>query len=117
MWQRRLLGRLVIVFRSGHIMKLFSYVVEHDRGHAPNPFFGVCTLCRCKYRNSQEKPPNVIELAEPGDWVAGTGGANRRKSAGHRKLVYAMRVDEKLTRKQYYSDPRFAVKQPVRGHL
>lgn len=94
-------------------MKLFSYVVEHDRGHAPNPFFGVCTLCCCKYRSSREKPPNVIELAKPGDWVAGTGGANQRKSAGHGKLVYAMRVDEKLTREQYYSDPRFALKQPV----
>ena len=94
-------------------MKLFSYVVEHDRGHAPNPFFGVCTLCRCKYRKSREKPRKVVELAEPGDWVAGTGGANQRKSAGHGKLVYAMRVDEKLTREQYYAARQFAVKQPV----
>lgn len=27
---------------------LFSYVVETDSGFAPNPFFGVCTLARCK---------------------------------------------------------------------
>jgi len=30
--------------------KLYSYVVEHDNGHAPNPYFYVCTffvLPRC----------------------------------------------------------------------
>jgi hypothetical protein len=92
-------------------MKLYSYVVEHDTGRAPNPYFGVCTLCRCKYRSSPGKPKNVVELAKKGDWIVGTGGANRRRSAGHGKLVYAMRVDEKLTRKKYYADPRFAKKR------
>lgn len=51
------------------------------------------------------------ELAIEGDWIVGTGGANPRKSAGHGKLVYAMRVDEKLTREKYYADPRFAKKR------
>jgi putative DNA base modification enzyme with NMAD domain len=95
-------------------MTLFSYVVEHDTGHAPNPYFDVCTLCRCKYRNSPNKPRNIVELAKPGDWVVGTGGANPKKSAGHRKLVYAMRVAEKLCRGEYYADPRFKKKKPVR---
>ena len=92
-------------------MTLFSYVVEHDTGHAPNPYFGVCTLCRCKYRKGSAKPSNVVELAEKGDWIVGTGGANLRRSAGHGKLVYAMRVDKKLTREKYYSAPRFAKKR------
>ena len=35
-----------------------------------------------------------MELAEEGDWIAGTGGADLSKSAGHGKLIYAMRVDE-----------------------
>ena len=87
--------------------KLYSYVVEHDTGRAPNPYFGVCTLCSCKRRKSAAKPKNVIELAKKGDWVVGTGGVNLRKSAGHGKLVYAMKVDEKLTREDYYTDPRF----------
>jgi hypothetical protein len=95
-------------------MKLYSYVVEHDTGHAPNPYFGVCTLCRCKFRKGFGKPKNVVELAEKRDWIVGTGGADRRKSAGHRKLVYAMRVDEKVTRKKYYSDRRFAKKKPLK---
>jgi hypothetical protein len=72
--------------------KLFSYVVEHDYGFAPNPFGGFCTLAKCKYRTSSRR--NIVELAEVGDWIAGTGGADRRKSAGHGNLVYAMRVDE-----------------------
>lgn len=90
-------------------MKLYSYVVEHDNGYGPNPYFRSCTLCRCK-----EGRKNIVELAKKGDWIAGTGGANRRKSAGHGKLVYAMRVDEKLTRGEYFADSRFAEKKPVK---
>ena len=93
-------------------MKVYSYVVEHDNGYAPNPYFKVCTLCRCKYRKSRRKPKNIVELADVGDWVIGTGGASDR-SAGHEKLVYAMRVDEWLTREEYFSDKRFAQKKPV----
>jgi hypothetical protein len=94
-------------------MKLYSYVVQHDTGRAPNPYFCVCTLCRCKYRKSSTKPSNVVELADEGDWIVGTGGADRRKSAGHGKIVYAMRVDAKLTRGKYYACSRFAAKRPV----
>jgi hypothetical protein len=94
-------------------MKLYSYVVEHDNGHAPNPYFEVCTLCRCKYRKSRKRPRNIVELAREGDWVVGTGGASKR-SAGHGKLVYAMRVDKKLTREEYFTDSRFAQKKRVK---
>jgi hypothetical protein len=94
---------------------LYSYVVEHDNGHAPNPYFGVCTLCRCKFREHPGRPKNVVELAGIGDWIVGTGGGNRKRSTGHGTLVYAMRVDEKLTRKQYYLDARFARKKPAPG--
>lgn len=47
--------------------------------------------------------------------MIGTGGANLKRSTGHGTLVYAMRVDEKLTRKQYYLDERFARKKPAGG--
>jgi Nucleotide modification associated domain 2 len=90
-------------------VKLYSYVVEHDNGHAPNPYFGVCTLCRCKFEGRR----NIVPLAKEGDWVIGTGGASKR-SAGHGKLVYAMRVDEKLTRWEYFTDRRFKQKKPVK---
>jgi hypothetical protein len=93
-------------------VKLYSYVVEHDTGYAPNPYFDFCTLCRCKYRKSAAGHKNIIELAEVGDWVISTGGASKR-SARPGKLVYAMLVTEKLTREEYFSDSRFAQKKPV----
>lgn len=72
--------------------KLYSYVVDHDLGFAPNPFGGFCTLAKCKYASGGKR--NIVELAEGRDWIAGTGGADLKKSAGHGKLIYAMRVDE-----------------------
>ena len=104
-------ARQVRVQKSVHeaVMKLYSYVVEHDTGYAPNPYFGFCTLCRCKFKGRK----NVVELAKEDDWVIGTGGAGEQ-SAGHGRLVYAMRVDEKLPREKYFSDSRFAKKKPVK---
>jgi hypothetical protein len=86
------------------VPKLFSYVVDHDCGFAPCPHQGHCTLAKCKFGTSHK---NVVELAEAGDWVVGTGGADLKKSAGHGKVVYAMRVDEKLPFDQYCKDRRF----------
>lgn len=83
-------------------MKIYSYVVEHDTGYAPDPEDDLCTLCRCKFRKHPGKRRNIVELAKVGDWVIGTGGASK-KSAGHGKLVYAMRVDEILQRGEYYN--------------
>ena len=84
--------------------RLFSYVVEHDYGLSPNPNGGFCTLAFCKYNTAGKR--NVVELAEVGDWIVGTGGSGP-KSAGHGRLVYAMRVTEKLTLRDYFRDPRF----------
>ena len=95
------------------VVKLYSYVVEHDTGYAPNPYFGFCTLCRCKFRKPGSRKNNIVELAKEGDWIIGTGGASKR-SAGHGKLVYAMRLDEKPTREEYFSNSRFEDKKPVK---
>jgi hypothetical protein len=91
--------RLPVVGRF--VVKLYSHVVDHDTGFAPNPDGGLCTLCLCKFREHREGKRNIVEMAKEGDWVIGTGGASKR-SAGHGKLVYAMRVDEKPTREEYY---------------
>jgi hypothetical protein len=95
--------------------RLFSYVVDHDTGHAPNPYLGFCTLCRCKYKKARNRPSNIVELAERGDWIVGTGGANKKKSAGHHKLVYAMKVERKLTRGDYFRSRTFVSKRPSGG--
>ena len=100
-------------------MKIYSYVVDHDEGREPNPYSSTCTLCRCKFSkkaeitHGQRGRKNIVELAEKGDWVIGTGGLSRR-SAGHGKLIYAMLVDERLPREEYYNAPRFAEKKPER---
>jgi hypothetical protein len=83
-------------------MRLFSYVVTHDTGFAPNPFFGHCTLACCK--------PRIRMTAEPGDWIVGL----TRKSLGSR-IVYALCVeDEPLRFEDYWRDGRFRSKRPNR---
>lgn len=83
-------------------MKLYSYVVDHDFGFAPNPFHGVCTLATCK--------PKIRQLAAVGDYVLGVG-CSRRGRSGH--IVYFMRVDEITCYDEYWNDPRFAMKRPL----
>jgi hypothetical protein len=83
---------------------LYSYVLDHDYGFAPNPFFGVCTLATCK--------PQIRERASVGDYVMGTGCAKRNRRG---RLVYMMRVDEITTFDDYWVDPRFRRKRPTLG--
>jgi Nucleotide modification associated domain 2 len=80
------------------------YVVDRDFGFAPNPFHGYCTLATCK--------PVIRKKAEAGDWVMGMGGA-RLKATG--RCLFAMRVTEKLTFNEYWSNPKFIDKKPVRN--
>ena len=81
-------------------MRLCSYVVVHDTGFAPNPFWGHCTLAACT--------PNHmgVRLAE-GDWIIGTEPAARGS-----KLVYSMRVSEVLRFDEYFDARRFQKKKP-----
>ena len=58
--------------------RLFSYVVDHDYGYAPHPFGRYCTLAKCKYGSGRFE--NVVELAEVGDWIAGTGSVDLTKN-------------------------------------
>ena len=82
-------------------MRLCSYVVKWDRGLAPNPFWGYCTLAVCT--------PNHMGIrAQNGDWFIGTETVERGN-----KLIFAMRVAEVLRFDQYHSDPRFDTKKPV----
>lgn len=86
--------------------KLYSYVVDHDHGISPNPFQGICTLVHCKFSRSKVRR-NIVELANVGDWILGTGGKNP-ESAGNGHIIYIMRVDEKLPFSVFLNDPRFA---------
>jgi hypothetical protein len=81
------------------IMKIYSYIVRHDTGFAPNPFGGYCTLANCK--------PAIRRAASIGDWIVGLS----RKANGNR-MIFAMKVQEKLTFKNYFLDERFYFKRP-----
>lgn len=72
--------------------KLYSYCIPVDDGAAPNPFWGVCTLNICK--------PAIRRTAEKGQWIVGTGSV---KDGFEGKVVYAMKITEKMSMKDYDS--------------
>ena len=75
-------------------------------GFAPNPTSPYCTLVHCKFGGVNGRP-NIVELAEVGDWILGTGGSNKSRSAGHGKIIYLMRVDEQISFTDFLTDRRF----------
>jgi Nucleotide modification associated domain 2 len=86
------------------VSRVYLYVVDHDLGFAPNPYHGVCTLATCK--------PGIRSTAQVGDWVIGLGGKSLKATG---KCIFAMRVTKKITFNQYWSDPEFNNKKPVRN--
>lgn len=89
--------------------RLYSYVLKHDTGFAPNPYHGFCTLACCK--------PRIRERAEIGDWIIGTGSSAKGKDRGGH-ISYAMQVTDVLTFDQYWNDERFLAKRPdLNGNL
>ena len=84
-------------------MRLHTYVVRYDSGFAPNPFFGFCTLATCK--------PDIRRSAQLGDWVVGTGSADKTVNRGG-FLVYLMRITETMPFQDYWADLRFQLKKP-----
>ena len=81
----------------------FFYKVNHDYGLAPNPFHGYCTLAVCKSQIRNSRNLNI------GDWIIGISG--RKIGAG--KLIFAMKLEEKITFNNYWNDKRFTNKKPV----
>lgn len=88
-------------------MRLFSYKMTDDTGFAPKPFWGCMTLATCK--------PQIRKHKRPGDWIAGfTSGQLCGDPAGSERLVFLMRVQEKMTLSEYFRDERFQPKIPRR---
>lgn len=85
-------------------MNCFRYKLEHDYGFAPNPFHGTMSLATCKSGIRKNKNLRI------GDWIIGLGS----KAMGNtHHLVYAMKLEEKITFDQYWIDPRFQCKKAV----
>lgn len=82
-------------------MKLYSYVVTHDFGFAPNPYGGVLTLATCK--------PRIRRFASPGDWILGTGSA---KGIGCNRLIFAAKVSMSMPTAEYGASTTYQFKIP-----
>jgi len=85
-------------------MNYFSYKIDHDYGLAPNPFGQYCTLAVCKPSIRKNKDLNI------GDWIIGTG-SKQLKNLHH--LIFAMKVEGRLTLEEYWEDKRFQYKKPL----
>lgn len=83
------------------VPRVFSYRLVRDYGFAPNPFHGICTLGTCK--------PQIRQAARVGDIVVGCGSVQLRCEE---RIIFAMRVSEKLSFQQYWEDERFKIKRP-----
>ena len=94
--------------------KLYSYVIDHDYGHNPNPYGGICSLVHCKCAGEKGKRRNIVEMAEKGDWILGSGGKSSESTGKNDCIIYLMRVDEKLNIKQYLEDSRFKKREDCR---
>jgi Nucleotide modification associated domain 2 len=78
--------------------KIYSYILKHDSGAAPNPFWKICTLTICK--------PAIRRKAQIGDWIIGTGAKSVKCKDGRcldlsGRAIYAMKVTDKKTLHEY----------------
>jgi hypothetical protein len=85
-------------------MAIWTYVLTRDFGFAPNPFHAICSLATCK--------PGIRYGAKIDDWVLGFGSSKKGSSVAG-KLIYAMKVQKKLTFDEYWSDEAYYKKRPV----
>ena len=80
------------------------YVVDRDFGFAPNPFHNLCTIATCK--------PITRRVAGEDDWIIGMGGS-RLNATGC--CIFAMRVSRSITFNEYWGNPLYRDKKPVRN--
>jgi hypothetical protein len=92
--------------------RLYSYLMTHDSGFAPNPFFGYLTLATCM--------AEIRRTKKVGDWVAGFASKALVKKCHaldftipHQGLIYLMEIGEVLPMDTYFHDLRFQDKKAV----
>lgn len=87
--------------------RLYSYIVNHDTGFAPNPFGGTCTLACCKPKIRRAVGTLLREGRGDGIWIVGLTPS--RRGIGN-DVVYVMRAEEALSFEEYWE--RFPEKRP-----
>ena len=83
-------------------MRIFTYIIDHDLGFAPNPIHGCCTLAACK--------PLIRKHAAAGDLVIGTGSRPNKLEG---RLSYWMRVTKVTNFEDYWAVPECRPKRPT----
>lgn len=83
-------------------MRIFTYVIDHDLGFAPNPFHGFCTLAACK--------PDIRKHAKVGDLILGTGSKPNKIDG---RLIYWMRISKIISFDEYWHSPAYLAKRPT----
>lgn len=87
--------------------RIYRYIVRSDRGIAPNPYGGYCTLAICK--------PAIRRTARPSDWIIGF--RSRRADVAAGRVVFVAQVAESLSFAEYWQDPRFRDRRPDRHRI
>jgi len=121
--------------------KYYRYIIDHDTGYAPNPFFGYMTLACCKpcLENTRGIRKWITnEMLKAGDvWILGVGGKNLLledygyegrefkkipdDTENRSRLVFAFRVAEICNFEEYfrehtYEKKKFVKDDPIQRH-
>lgn len=79
--------------------RLYSYIVTHDTGFSPNPFWGMCTLACCKPRIRQSVLKHLQDNPDEHIWIVGL--SPKHYELGN-DIVYMMKVDGVMTFQEYF---------------
>jgi hypothetical protein len=93
---------------SYKIDRIYSYIVTHDNGFAPNPFWGFCSLACCKPKIRKSVGVLKKTTAYKSIWIVGL--SPKRGNNGN-KIIYMMEVTAIMSFEEYWrSHPE---KRPV----
>lgn len=91
--------------------RIYSYVVTHDSGFAPNPFFGICTLACCKPKIRQSVGRLLKAFPNEKVWIV---GLSPRQGIRGNDIIYMMQVCSAMSFRDYWkSHPE---KRPIYAH-
>jgi len=97
------------------IDKLYTYIVTHDSGFSPNPFWGTCTLACCKPKIRHTVGRRLKESPSDGIWIVGLSPKHYEEG---NDIIFIMQVKEAMTFSEYWNQhpekrPDFAVGKPM----
>jgi hypothetical protein len=84
---------------SYRVDELYSYILAHDGGFSPNPFWGVCTLACCKPKIRETVGNKLRANPRKQIWIVGLSPKHYDKG---NDIVYIMRVDQAMTFAEYW---------------